>query len=132
MLKSINRKFLAVQAALVTGAMTASAPAQAQVGNDFGNIAKNLTDSIGQLPALLSGIAYMMGLMLGALGILKLKDHVENPSQTPMKDGAIRLASGGALFALPIVFEAMKNTIGATNDSVSPAHLRAIEFHTYN
>jgi hypothetical protein len=74
----------------------------------------------------------MMGLMLGVLGILKLKDHVENPSQTPMKDGAIRLASGGALFALPIVFEAMKNTIGTTNDSVSPAHLRAIEFHTYN
>ncbi|MEZ5919460.1 MAG: hypothetical protein R3D66_06035 [Alphaproteobacteria bacterium] len=26
------------------------------------------------------------------------KDHVENPTQTPIKDSAIRLAAGGALF----------------------------------
>jgi hypothetical protein len=135
-LKTINRRLLAVQAAAAAGALAASLPAEAQAqtqtGVDFGDIARNVTDSIGQLPALLSGIAYMMGLMLGVLGILKLKDHVENPSQTPMKDGAIRLASGGALFALPIVFEAMKNTIGTSGDSVSAAHLRAIDFHTYN
>jgi len=47
------------------------------------------------------------------LGILKIKDHVENPSQTPLQHGAIRLTAGGGLFALPIVYEAMQNTIGS-------------------
>ncbi len=48
----------------------------------------------------------------GVLGILKIKDHVENPSQTKLQDGAIRLVAGGGLFALPIVFEAMQGSIG--------------------
>jgi len=44
---------------------------------------------------------------------LKIKDHVENPSQTPLKDGAIRLAVGGGLFTIPIITEAMTNLLGA-------------------
>ncbi len=79
---------------------------------DFSTIAENIVQSMEDLPGLLSAIAYMMGLLLGVVGVIKIKDHVENPSQTPLKDGAIRLASGGALFALPILFEAMRNTIG--------------------
>jgi hypothetical protein len=69
----------------------------------------------------------MLGLLLGVVGVLKLKDHVENPSQTALKDGAVRLAAGGALFGLPIVFESMLNTIGTTNASIEPAQLRKLE-----
>ena len=78
--------------------------------DDF--IAENIINSIASLPGLLTGLAYMFGILLGVLGIMKIKDHVENPTNTPLKDGAIRLACGGALFALPIVFEAMDTTIG--------------------
>ena len=67
--------------------------------------------SIQDVPGLLSGLAYIMGVILGILGVLKIKDHVENPTQTPLKEGAIRLAVGGALFALPILFESMFQTI---------------------
>ena len=81
--------------------------------NNFGNIAANISTSINQLPGLITGLAYLFGLLLGVLGIMKIKDHVENPGQTPLKDGAIRLAAGGALFALPIIFEAMSQTVDA-------------------
>ena len=76
--------------------------------NNISNIAENITNSISELPTLLSALSYMFGLLLAVLGVMKIKDHVENPTQTPLKDGSIRLAAGGALFALPIVTKAYK------------------------
>jgi hypothetical protein len=106
-------------------------PAHAQTapaGNNFSTIAQNVSTSITNLPGLLTGLSYMFGIMLGVLGILKIKDHVENPQQTPLKDGAIRLAAGGGLFALPMVYDAMKSTIG-TGTGVTAATLNAVGFN---
>ena len=136
----LNKQALKLQAAVVAGFLCASTEAQAQSNisitalgtnggrNDFSDISRNIVDSISDLPALLSGLAYLGGSLLGALGILKIKDHTENPSQTPLKEGAVRLASGGALFALPIVFEAMQTTIGHTPTSVGTSPLKKIDF----
>lgn len=126
-MKNLNRYSLKLQAAIVTGMLVSSDTAFA--GNDFGDIARNINNSVEELPGLVTSLCYLMGILLGTLGILKVKDHVENPSQTPMKDGAIRLASGGALFALPIVFESMLNTIGTTTASVEPAQLNRSTFN---
>jgi hypothetical protein len=125
MIKLINNKSLQVGAAFSAG-MLMSTTAHA-AGNNFSSIGSNIITSIGQLPGLLSGVAYMFGILLGVLGILKIKDHVENPGQTPLKDGAIRLAAGGGLFALPIIYEAMNSTIG-TGTAVSAATLNAVAF----
>lgn len=99
-----------MSAAFVAGYVMTTTPAHA---NNFSSIASNIIQSITNLPALLSGLAYIFGILLGTLGIMKIKDHVENPGQTPLKDGAIRLLAGGALLALPIVFEAMFETAGS-------------------
>jgi hypothetical protein len=123
----ISKKVITLQAGVIAGLMVGSRDAQA--GSDWSDIAENITTSIEALPGLISAIAYMMGLVLGVLGIMKIKDHVENPGQTQLKDGAIRMASGGALFALPIVYEAMSNTIGDTNNTVGPALLGRVEFN---
>ncbi len=129
MKRALYRKLLLAQAAVTVGLMAGSEDAYAAPGNDFSDIAENMISSIEALPGLLTGLAYMMGLLLGVLGVLKVKDHVENPSQTALKDGAIRMASGGALFALPIVFEAMQTTIGTTTNFVEPARLNRIDFN---
>jgi hypothetical protein len=89
-----------------------SAHAQEEGAVTFSTISDNVTTSIASLPGLLAGVSYMIGILLGVLGILKIKDHVENPTQTKLQDGAIRLVAGGGLFALPIVFEAMQGSIG--------------------
>ncbi|MCB1532654.1 MAG: hypothetical protein KDJ35_07280 [Alphaproteobacteria bacterium] len=128
MIKTINKTSVALFASFMTGLLTRPEVAFAS-GNNFSDIARNINDSIAELPGLLSGISYMIGIMLGVLGVLKIKDHVENPSQTPMKDGAIRLATGGALFALPIVFEAMTQTIGDTSYAVRAPTLQKVEFN---
>lgn len=126
MMKRIKRKILTIQAGAIVALMAGIQDAKA---NNFGDIAENIADSIAVLPGLLTSIAYLFGLLLGVLGVLKVKDHVENPGQTPLKDGAIRMASGGALFALPIVYEAMYNTIGDTSNFVESARVNRVEFN---
>jgi len=128
MLKLINRKSAYLGAAFTTG-MLMSSSAQA---NNFGSIAGNITNSISNLPGLLSALAYMFGILLGVLGVLKIKDHVENPGNAPLKDGAIRLAAGGALFALPIIYQAMQNTVGS-GSSLSAQTLKGVSsFNSVN
>lgn len=97
-------------------------------GPAFSGIAFNMIESIRFLPGLLSGLAYMFGTMLGAQAIIKIKDHVEQPHNIPLKDGLGRIVAGGALFALPIVFEAMHATIGANGAGVSAAFLSQVDF----
>jgi hypothetical protein len=118
-------------AAISVGAMSVSTTEAFAVGNTtFNGIARNLSDSIANMPQLLSAISYMFGIMLGVLGVLKIKDHVENPGQTPLKDGAIRLASGGGLFALPLIYDAMSNAIanGVNSEGDVQATLTAVTF----
>ena len=127
MIKVLKHKSLQISAATVVGYFMVADPAMAS-GNNFSKIANNITTSIQDVPGLLSGVAYMFGILLGVLGILKIKDHVENPAQTHLKDGAIRLAAGGALFALPIVYDAMHSTIGTDTSGVSAATLSKVDF----
>ena len=129
MVKFIKKQSLMVSAASSVYFLAGIEDAEAS-GADFSTIAENVNTSISSLPGLLTGLAYMFGILLGVLGILKIKDHVENPSQTQLSHGAIRLAAGGALFALPIVYEAMQETIdNGGGDTVSAAKLKKVDFH---
>ena len=121
----LKRNYYTMGAAMTLGTLSASSSAHAAAANNFSNIALNISDSIQDLPGLLSALAYLFGVLIGVLGILKIKDHVENPTQTPLKDGAIRLAAGGALFALPIIYESMFETIG-TGTTVNVAELQRV------
>ena len=117
--------------AVMTLGMTSglASNAEAAGGNNFSKISENITTSIADLPGLLAAMSYLFGILIGVLGVMKIKDHVENPTQTPLKDGAIRLAAGGALFALPILFESMFSTIGE-GTTVEAAKLKAVKFET--
>jgi hypothetical protein len=131
MIKLMSNKIFAVNAAVLMGVVSYAPDANAQAtGNDFSSIARNISSSIEELPGLVASLAYLVGMLMGVLGVIKIKDHVENPTQTPMKDGAVRLAAGGALFALPIMFESMSNTIGSTNVDTGAATLKQATFNT--
>jgi hypothetical protein len=127
MFKYINKKSLQVSAIAVTAMVSGAEDSFAAGGKTFSDIGSNITGSISGLPGLLSGVSYMLGILLGVLGILKIKDHVENPSQTPLQHGAIRLMAGGGLFALPIVYEAMQTSVGSA-DELTIANLGRVKF----
>ncbi len=77
----------------------------------LGGMICNAINSTSTLPGVVTGFAYMAGLILGFLGIMKLKDHVESPNQTPIWDPIKRFIGGGAFFALPYVVSAVRTTI---------------------
>lgn len=79
----------------------------------IGGVMCNVVQASSTLPGLLSAICYLAGLLLGVLAILKLKDHVLNPNQTPLSEGVKRFAVGGMLFALPIIINAVYNSVAA-------------------
>ncbi|MDD3020259.1 MAG: hypothetical protein PHX61_04665 [Alphaproteobacteria bacterium] len=109
--QQLNRLNAVTGASFVMGTMLCST-AEAAPAKTFNDIADNILTGIGTLPGFLSAISYMMGMLFSVLGILKIKDHVENPTQTHLKDGAIRLAVGGGLFMIPIITESMQTLIG--------------------
>jgi hypothetical protein len=78
-------------------------------------IMDSIIDSIEETPALVSAVAYLLALVFGISGLLKLKEHVENPEQVHLRESVIRLLAGGALFAIPIVYQGMMELVGAAN-----------------
>jgi ABC-type spermidine/putrescine transport system permease subunit II len=124
-MKQLKQKMMVMAAATFIGLV--SGVESAFAGNNFNKIVQNMETSISGIPGLISGVAYMMGILLGVLGILKIKDHVENPSSAKLQEGAIRLAAGGGLFALPIVYEAMRNTIGDNGALVEAPKVKALQ-----
>ncbi len=126
-MSKLKTSYYKLGAAMTLGIMFAGT-GEAQA-NNFSAISKNVATSIEDLPGLLAALSYLFGILLAVLGIMKIKDHVENPSQSHLKDGAIRLLAGGALFAIPIISEAMFETVG-TGSAKGAATLKKVQFST--
>jgi hypothetical protein len=95
----------------------------------MGDVIENTGRSFTDVPYLLTGLAYLAGITLAFMAIFKLKEHVLNPSQTPLSEALKRFLAGGCCFALPIVLESAVNTItGADPDSLA----NALGFNAYD
>lgn len=99
-----------VAAAVTAGVLAGQA--SAAHATDFTQVSSNIITSASGIPNMISTVAYIGGIGLGVAGIFKLKQHVDSPAQTPMKDGLVRLGAGGGLLALPFLTDAMTGTIG--------------------
>jgi hypothetical protein len=93
-------------------------PAWAQAfNNTVDNLAENTVESVNETPALLTGVGYLLAIILAVQGIFKLKDHVESPNQNPIRVPLIRFVAAGCLVATPIIYDAMETLInGGTVD----------------
>lgn len=123
---------LKIAAVASVGLLVAFAPdtaAAAAAANNFSSISQNIIDSIASVPGLLSAVAYVFGLILLILGIIKLKEHVEKPDQTPLKEAFIRLLAGGAMFALPLLINVIKESIdaGATTAALGASKVKTVK-----
>lgn len=106
-----------ILAVLLPGTAMAAPPAFVNMlGNcstslGIGRALCNVVLSSTFIPALISGIAYLIGLVFAFSGVLKLKEHVLYPDRVSIWEPAKRFLAGGGLFALPIVTEAVYSTI---------------------
>jgi len=109
MINTFSKLSARVAAIATVGFMTGMSDAKAQ---GFTDITDNINTSVSDVPSLISTTCYIGGLGLGVAGVLKLKGHVDNPGQEPLKNGLVRLGAGGGLLALPAVLDAMMGTVG--------------------
>ena len=95
---------------------------QAQAGaSTVGDMLGQITASWAGFPALLSGAAYILGIMYAGQGVFLFKNHVDGSSNAlhgggpvPLSAGVKRFLAGGALFSLPYMSQAVtSNLIGA-------------------
>lgn len=90
-----------------------------QIQGGVGEVLCNVVISSDMLPALISGLAYLMGLIMTVVAIVKLKDHVVNPEKTPISEAVKRFIAGGALFALPVISSAVRDLLVGEDESVA-------------
>lgn len=83
----------------------------------IGGVMMELQENTSSLPGVFSGFSYLAGLFFGFLAIMKTKDHVENPNQTPIYDPLKRTIAAGAFFALPTVITAAIKMVGGEDGS---------------
>jgi hypothetical protein len=112
-------------AAIATIGMMAGSCSEAQAAITFKEMSSNIAVASSGFNNLISIVCWVAGAGLGVAGIFKLKQHVDNPGQTPMKDGLIRIACGGGLLAFPFIQQAMQGSI--SNGSLSKISASALK-----
>ena len=113
MIKYLNTKTQKMSAAMMAGAMVGTFADIGNAfagGNDLNNYLEETSGRVNQVPDLVAFLSYIGGTALAALGVVNLKQHVENPGNTPMKNGLAKLGFGGMLLALPTLTETMLET----------------------
>jgi len=78
-----------------------------------------LTSEVSTVPQFVSAIFWVGGAVMMGAGILKLKEHAENPTQTPVRQGVARLAVGAALLTIPFFAQFAYNTLSAGNGAAT-------------
>ena len=113
MIKLLNTKTQKMSAAIMTGAMVGTFGDMGEVfaGNNLDVYLQRTSDKTNSIPDAVAFISYLGGTALAALGIVSLKQHVEQGGQQkPMKDGLAKLGFGGMLLALPTITSVMQET----------------------
>ncbi len=103
--------------ASVLGVAVMPSLAFAVAGPDIGGVLDNLSGSLRNFPNILTTISFVSGIFLAVSGVLKLKNHVDNPSQIPISDGIKRLIAGGLFIGLPLATNIAKGSIFGTSVS---------------
>ncbi|MCB1557131.1 MAG: hypothetical protein KDJ15_07460, partial [Alphaproteobacteria bacterium] len=96
--------------------MAASTSGMGNISNGFSSVLQNIIDSFSETPAPIASFGYLMGLLLVVAGILKLREHIENPDKSPAREGLVRIFVGGAFLSLATSYIVFFNTITGGND----------------
>ena len=109
------RKILGLVAA--TTAIAVIVPDVAHATNGIAGMGDQLREQIGSLTDLIGAASFIVGLVFGASGLMKFKQHSENPQGTPLSHAMVRLLVAGALIALPAVLGTSVGTLFGTAPS---------------
>lgn len=80
---------------------------------DLNQIVTTLTGKeLTNVPDIIAAVFYIGGAAFTGAGLLKLKQHADNPTQVKLGEGVGRLSVGAALLTLPYLSTVVINTFG--------------------
>jgi hypothetical protein len=105
--------------AIVALALPGLALAQTAGEANLGAEAPDLTTQVGLIAPLISALFWLGGAVMMGAGALKLKEHAEDPTRAPLRQGISRMAVGAALLTIPFFAQFVVATLGAGSTAVS-------------
>lgn len=123
----MKAKYLLSTAVLAVLAVLAVEPAFAQTSDQLSSSLANVGRNIKDTPILINYASYIIGTALGVTGVVKLKEHVDNPGNKPIKDGLGRVAAAAMFISLPSVLRMARGTTDMGTDSADFIHVNEID-----
>ena len=103
-------KFAKTATLALFGAALLAEPALAQ--QTAGSMADGIVRQYDEFATLITGGAMLLGIAVGVLAGVKLKNHAENPQQEKLTKPIIYFIVAGILIGLPSFLNTGKNTLG--------------------
>lgn len=76
------------------------------------DVGVDLVEQTQSIPNLYWAAAYVLGFGFTIAGLIKMRDYVDSPADSPMKDALVRLAVGAALLITPFIVNISAGTYG--------------------
>lgn len=116
------KNVLIVVATLVGLGFAAAALAATGSGTGIGQVAANLSQTMGSVAKAASGVCYVGGVVSTGAGIMKFKAFKDNPAQVTIGAPITLIFIGAALMVLPSVIKATGQTLfGDTAQTAGPS-----------
>jgi hypothetical protein len=115
-----------LQGLLTAACLAAALPAPA-FAQDLQNSVSVVHSGLLNIPNIVAGLFYIGGAAMIGAGALKLKQHSENPTQTPLGHGLGRIGAGAALIALPAFGQWLNNSLSIGNSPATSQSLGTIQ-----
>jgi len=113
-MKRIVKNLTAIALLLGSGAVLAASSSAESIGG----VADTILTSLGSVEQMIIVLCYISGLGFAGAGILKFKQHKDNPSQVPLGAPIAMVFIAAALIYLPQVIRTTGTTLfGSTENS---------------
>ncbi len=86
---------------------------------DLGSIATNVDSTIGSAAKIMQDIGLIAGIVMVLMGLMKFKQHSNNPQQIPASQALIPLLIGAALIMYPSLISTTAKMIMGKSASVT-------------
>jgi hypothetical protein len=97
---------------LLPGIMFAQSTSGSSTTNrDIKQMAEGIINSLGSVASLITSFAVLAGLGFGVAGIFKLKQHKDNPQQTPLGQPMMLIGVAVMLIWLPFLLTSIGTTM---------------------
>ena len=119
-MKLLQKTGMRLSAFITSGLLSVIASESAHAaGTNLSSMVASTGNNVASFPKLISAACYVGGATFVGTGVMKVKQHVDNPGQTPLREGLVRLGAGGVLVAAPALTSVMTTSSGVGTGSNS-------------